>query len=185
MYLDEAGRPLYEPHREAWIRWASLTAVLLALTAALAAGAAAVWGLRAHLASGQGQRLWADYQNLTMKAEALKKSRDFFNLHRLLEHKNPEIQKLIVEKLKDWKEELAKLENEGEQLKAAAEAQRRQGERLAHQTAGAARTVWLLLLAVILAAASVPSKKKLLWLAALVLTVAGVVSFGGGFFLWF
>ena len=56
MYLDEAGRPLSEPHREARISWASLTALLLALTVAPAVGPAAVRGVPLILAAARVPR---------------------------------------------------------------------------------------------------------------------------------
>lgn len=185
MYLGEAGRPLYDPQREVWTRWASLTAVVLALAAALAACTAAVWGMRAHLEAGREQRLRVDYQALTSKAEALKHSRDFFTLHRLLEHKNAKAQKLIEGKLRDYEEELIRGEKEREHLKAEAGVLGGQRERWARQAAGSARTAFLLFLATMLAAAGTLGKRKLFWLAALIFGVAGAASFLGGVFLWF
>lgn len=185
MYLDEMGRPLYDAPRESWTKAASLTAALLGLAAALAVGAAAFWGVRAYLESEREQRRGLAYQTLTSKIEALRQNRDIFTLHRLLEHKNPKVQKLIEGKLQDYEDELLKLEKAQEQLKEAVEAQGIKRERWARQAAGTARTVWVLLLGVILAAASVQGKKKLWWLMALVLAAGGLASFLGGVLLWF
>jgi hypothetical protein len=185
MYLDEAGRPQYEPHRETWTRWAALSTILMALAAALAGVGAAAWGLKSHTAAAQERRQWSEYQTLVSRSEGVKQARDVFSLHRLLEHKNPKVQKLVEGKLQDYEEELARLEKEGEKLKAQIEEAGRQGEGKAGQAAGAARTALLLLLATVLAAAAVQAKKKLLWLAALVLTAGGLASFVGGAFRWF
>jgi DNA-binding transcriptional MerR regulator len=185
MYLDEAGQPLYDPYREAWIRWASLTSVLLSLAAALATFSAASWGVQAYLNLQGQQRQWAYSVALTNKAESLLYSQNFITSLQLQEQKTPKVQKFVEERLQENKQKLAKLEEEREQLKEGTEQLTRQGERSARQAAGSARTAFLLFLATVLAAASVVGKKKLLWLASLVLTVVGVASFLGGIFLWF
>jgi hypothetical protein len=185
MYLDEAGQPLYDPYREAWIKWASLTSVLLALAAALATFTTISWGIQAYLNFQGQQRQWAYSVALTNKAESLNYSQNFITFLQLQEQKTPKIQKLVEERLQENKQKLAKLEEEHEQLKEGTEELKRQGERSARQAAGSARTVFLLFLATGLAAASVAGKKKLLWLASLVLAVVGIVSFLGGVLVWF
>ncbi len=112
MYLEETELPLYDAPREAWIGWASLTSVLLALAAALMAFAAAYWGVHAYLGSQKQQRHWADYQALISKVESLHYSRDFFTLNQLLEPKSTKVQELIEDKLQECEKEAAGL-NEG------------------------------------------------------------------------
>lgn len=185
MYLDEAGQPLYDPYREAWIKWASLTSVLLALAAVLATFTAASWGVQAYLNVQGQQRQWAYSVALTNKAESLHYSQNFITFLQLQEQKTPKVQKFIEEKLQENKQKLAKLEEEHEQLMEGTEELKRQGERTVRQAAGSARTAFLLFLATVLAAASVVGKKKLLWLASLVLAVVGAVSFLGGVLVWF
>ena len=185
MYLEETELPLYEAPREAWIGWASLTSVLLALAAALTAFAAAHWGVQSYLCSQRQQRHWADYQALISKVESLHYSRDFFTLNQLMEPKNPKVQEFIEEKLQECEKEAAGLNEGWEQFKSESFELEIQGERYARRAAGAARTAFLLFLATVLAALGGVGKKKLLWLTSLILTVVGVASFLGGFFLWF
>jgi len=176
MYLDEAERPLYEPPREPWIGWASLTSVLLALAATLVAWAAASGGVQAYVNVLQQQRHWANYQALTSKTEALHSRRNLLTLHQLLEHKSAKIQKFIEEKLQENEKELAGLEEEWEQFKPATEQLEHQGERSGRQASGMARTAFILLLATGLAAAGAVGQKKLLWLASLILAAVGALS---------
>jgi hypothetical protein len=183
MYLDEAERPLYDPHREAWIRWAFLTSVLLALAAALSAWGAASWGAQTWANALAQQRHWANYHALTGKTEAHDASRIFLQVHQLLEHKNPKLQKFIEEKLRDQEKELTGLEEEWEQFKAASENLEIAGERAARRAAGSARTAFMLMLGAGLAALGGVGKKKLLWLVALILAAGGAVSFLGALFL--
>jgi DNA-binding transcriptional MerR regulator len=185
MYLDEAGQPLYEPYREAWIRWASLTSILLALAATLVFFAAASWGVQAYLSMQRQQRHWAHSQALTSKAGALHYNLNFFIFLQLQEKKTPKVQKFVEERLQENEKQLAELEEEREQLKTAAEKLERQGESYARRAAGSTRTAFFLFLATMLAAVSVVGKKKLLWLASLILAVVGVLSFLGGILLWF
>ena len=185
MYLEETELPLYEAPREAWIGWASLTSVLLALAAALVAFAATFWGVQAYLCFQRQQRHWADYQALISKVESLHYSRNFFTLNQALEHKNPKVQELIEEKLQECEKEAAGLNEGWEQFKTESDEREVQGTRSARRAAGSARTAFLLLLAAVLAALGAVGKKKLLWLTSLILTGIGAASFLGGVFLWF
>jgi hypothetical protein len=177
MYLEEAERPTYDPHREAWTRWAILTSVLLALAAALSAWGAASWGAQAWANALAQQRHWADYHALTGKTEAYDAGRIFLQVHQLLEHKSPKLQKFIEEKLRDQEKQLAGLEEEWEQFKAAGEKLELQGERSVRRAAGSARTAFMLMLGAGLAALGGVGKKKLFWLASLILTAGGAASF--------
>jgi hypothetical protein len=177
MYLDEAERSLYDPHREAWTRWAFLTSVLLALAAALSAWAAASWGTQTWANALAQQRHWANYHALTGKTEAHDASQKFLQVHQLLEPKSPKLQKFLEEKLREQEKELAGLEEEWEQFKAASEKLELEGERAARRAAGSARTAFMLMLGAGLAALGGVGKKKLLWLASLVLAAGGAASF--------
>jgi hypothetical protein len=185
MYLEETELPLYEATREAWVGWASLTSVLLALAAALAAFAATFWGVQSHLLSQRQQRHWADYQALISKVEALHYSRDFFTLNQLLEPKNPKVQEFIDQKLQECEKEAAGLNEGWEQFKTEADELEVQGGRTTRRAAGSMRTAFLFFLATVLAALGGVGKKKLLWLTSLVLAGVGAASFLGGVLLWF
>jgi hypothetical protein len=185
MYLEETELPLYEPTREAWIGWASLTSVLLALAATVVSFAATFWGVQAFLYAQQQQRRGADYQALTNKVEALHYTRDLLTLNKLLEPKNQKVQEFIEDKLNECEKEAAGLNEGWEQFKVETKELEVQGERYARRAAGSARTAFILFLGTVLAALGGVGKKKLLWLVSLILTLAGAASFLGGFFLWF
>lgn len=177
MYFDEAERPLYDPEREAWTRWAFLTSAFLALAAALSAWAAASWGTQALANALDQQRHWANYQALTIKTEALGASRNFLQVHQLLETKSPKLQKFLEEQLREQEKEQAGLEEEWEQFKAATEKLEMAAERSTRRAGGAARTAFILLLGTGLAALGGVGKKKLPWLVSLILAVGGAASF--------
>ncbi|MGQ9688460.1 MAG: DUF4337 family protein [Desulfobaccales bacterium] len=179
MYLDEAEQPIYETYREVWTRWAFLTSVLLVLVAAPAIWAAASWGAQAVANGLQQQRHWAHYQALTTKTEALRNGRDLLQLNQLMEPKNPKLQKFLEEKVRDQEKELAALEEEWEQFKAATERLESQGERSLRRAVGSGRTAVLLLLGSGLAGLSGIGRKKLLWLTSFLLAALGAVSFLG------
>jgi hypothetical protein len=185
MYFEETEPPPYEPAREAWIGWASLTSVLLALAAILVTFAATFWGVQAYLYAQRQQRRSADYQALTNKVEALHYTRDLLTLNQLLEPKIPKVQEFIEEKLNECEKEAAGLNEGWEQFKVETKELEVQGERYARRAAGSARTAFILFLGTVLAAFGGVGKKKLLWLASLILALVGVASFLGGVFVWF
>jgi hypothetical protein len=185
MYLEETEPLLYETQREAWVGWASLTSVLLALAATAVTFAATFWGVQTHLNSQRQQRRWPDYQALTNKVEALHYTRDLFTLNQFLEPKNSKVQEFIEEKLRECEKEATGLNEGWEQFKIETQELEVQGERYARRAAGSARTAFILFLATGLAALGGVGKKKLLWLTSLFLALVGVASFLGGVFLWF
>jgi hypothetical protein len=185
MYLEEPEPLLYEPPREAWVGWASLTSVLLALAATLVIFAAAFWGVQACLNFQRQQRRWADYQALTTKVEALHYTRDLLTLNQLLEPKVPKVKEFIEDKLNDCEKEATDLNEGWQQFKVETKELEIQGERYAHRAAGSVRTAFILFLGAMLAALGGVGKKKLLWLTSLILALVGAASFLGGFFLWF
>jgi hypothetical protein len=185
MYLEDTEPPLHEPQREAWIGWASLTSVLLALAATGVTFAATFWGVQAYLLAQHQQRRWSDYQALTSKVEALHYTRNLFTLNQLLEPKNSKVQEFIEEKLREGEKEATGLNEGWEQFKIETKELEIQAERSVRRTAGSVRTAFILFLAAALAALGGVGKKKLLWLTSLILAVVGGVSFLGGVFLWF
>jgi hypothetical protein len=185
MYLEETELPLYDSPREAWVGWASLTSVLLALAGVLMAFAAAHSWVHAYLGSQKQQHHWADYQALISKIESLHYSRDFFTLNQLLEPKSTKAQGLIEEKLQECEKEAADLNDSWQQFKAEAAELEARGNRNVWRVAGSVRAAFLFFLATVLAAFGGVGKKKLLWLTSLVLGGIGAASFVGGFFMWF
>lgn len=179
MYGEESERTSLESAREVWVRWAFLTSILAALLAALAVAFAAAWARQAGATAVQRQRHWVTYQALTTRTEALRHSRILVQLYLLQEPRNPKLAKFLEDKSKELDKEVAALEEEWQQFKAASESLDHQGIRFSQRTIGAVRSGVLWLLAAFLAAISGLSRKKLPWLAALLLTLLGLVSLLG------
>ncbi|MBM4284663.1 MAG: DUF4337 domain-containing protein [Deltaproteobacteria bacterium] len=176
---------MYDLPRENWHRAAALTVILLALLAVLAAFKASGAALAGQAAQSQEARLWAEFQEKSLREEVLRLSRDLLVVEKLLEHKGARLQKFVADRLKEVEGELSRLDPERQKLLAGAGAAGKLHQTWSRHRQAFSRAALFLLVGLALAAAAVPLNKKLPWLVGAVLGAMGAFFLVNGFFLWF
>jgi len=177
--------PLAEPSREAWLRPAALSIIVLALLSVLAVFQAYRAAIQSQGAAAQEARYRVDLQEHNLREEVLRLSRDLLTVEKLAEPKGAKVQKFVADRLKEVEGELNRLDQERQKIRAEAEAAGKTRETEARRQLAFLKAALLLLAGLTLASASGVMHKKLLWLSGLILGFLGLIFLVNGYLLWF
>ena len=171
-----------EAPKETWVTWVALTITVLAVLAAIAALQASSYSTQVQLATTKEANQWADYQAESIKGHSYALNRDILASVRLLESKNPKVQKFLSGKIKEYEGEIARYDKEKQEIKQGAEGIQKEQEVFKRKNGNFALAVMLLQIAIMCSAVGALIKKKLLWLVGLILGGWGTFYFVMGFF---
>ena len=164
-----------EPQQEPWLKLVVLTVIVLAAAAGISAFKASVYATQVQVFAAREARHWQDYQVESVKKENLAINRDILASAWLPEVKAPRPQKSMAARIKDYEDEMGRLNQERDQIKKEAQALGVQEEALAKKGGELGLAVILFQLAIMCSATGSLTRKKILWLAGLALGVWGLV----------
>lgn len=173
-----------EEKKETWIQWVALTTTVLAVCAAISSLRASSYSTRVQIYTTREANQWAYYQAKSIKEHSFRLNRDVLTGIQL-ETKNPEVQKYLAAKIKDYEGEIARYDKEKGEIKREAEDIIRQQELLKRHNGAFALATMMLQIAIMCSAVGALVKRKLMWYAGLVMGAWGLLYMGNGFFLWF
>lgn len=171
-----------EAPKETWITWVALTITVLAVLAAIAALRASSYSTKVQLATTKEANQWAFYQAKSIKEHSYTLNRDILASVRLLESKNPKAQKFLSGKIKEYEDEIARYDQEKQEIKQGVEGIQKEQEVCKQKNGNFALAVMLLQIAIMCSAVGALIKKKLLWLVGLILGGWGLYYVLMGFF---
>ena len=164
-----------EPKQETWLKLVVLTVIVLAAAAGLSAFKASAGATRAQIFAAREARLWQDYQAESVKKDNFALNRDILAILRPPEAKAAKPHKSVAVRIKEYEDEMGRLNRERDQIKKEAQALAAQEEALATKAGELGLAVILFQLAIMSSAAGALSRKKILWLMGLGLGVWGLV----------
>ena len=159
----------HEAHHsgEKWIVFVALSSALLAVCAAASALLAGHHANEAMIEQIQSSDQWAFYQAKGIKSAVLESKTE------LLTALGKDVSEKDLEKVKHYKEEQEKIQDNAKEKQESAEQHLKHHNKLA-------KSVTIFQVAIALGAISALTKRKSLWVASLVLGVAGLVLFALG-----
>ena len=167
--------------KETWITWVALTATILAVLAAIASLRASSYSTKVQIATTKEANQWAYYQSKSIKGYSYTLNRDILASVKLLETKNPKAQKFLTDKIKEYEGEIARYDQEKNQVKQGAEDLIKEQEGYKLKNGHFALAVMLLQIAIMCSAVGALIKKKIMWLLGLILGGWGIFYFVMGF----
>ncbi len=170
-----------EAPKETWITWVALTTTILAVLAAIASLRASSYSTRVQLATTKEANQWAYYQSKSIKEHSYALNRDILASVKLLETKNPKVQKFLTDKIKEYEGEIVRYDKEKYQIKKDAEDIIKEQEGYKKKNGDFALAVMLLQIAIMCSAVGALIKKKIMWLMGLILGSWGIYYFVMGF----
>jgi hypothetical protein len=164
-----------EPQQETWLKLVVLTVIVLAVASGLAAIKARDYGTQAQIFAAREARQWQDYQVDSIQKDNFGLNRDILKIMRFSEGKSTRGHKSLPMKIKEYEDEMHRLNQERDQIKKVALALAAQQEALTHKAGDLGLAVILFQLAIMSSATGALTRKKILWLAGLALGVWGLV----------
>ena len=164
-----------EPRQENWLKLAVLTAIVLATAAGFSAFKANAFTTRVQIFAAREARLWQDYQVESIKKDNFAINRDILLSLRLAEGKAAKSPKTTAARIKEYEEEMGRLNRERDQIKKEAQTLAAQEDALAQKAGELGLAVILFQVGIMSAATGVLTRKKILWLVSLALGVWGLI----------
>jgi hypothetical protein len=172
------GNVMPEPQKETWIKLVALTVIVLALAAGISAFKAVAYSTRVQIYAAREARHWQDYQVQSIKKDNFAINRDILLSQRLPEGKPAKAPKTVTARIKEYEDEMGRLNQEKDQIKKEAQQLAAQEETLAKKAGDLGLAVILFQLAIMSSATAALTRKKILWLVGLGLGVWGLVYAG-------
>jgi hypothetical protein len=164
-----------EAKQETWLKLVVLTVIVLAAAAGLSAYKASLYATQVQIFAAREARHWQDYQVESIQKDNFGLNRDILALMRYTEGKVVKGQKSMTTRMKDYEDEMGRLNQERDQIKKLAQNLAAQEEALAQKAGELGLAVILFQLAIMGSAVAVCTRKKILWLLGLALGVWGLV----------
>jgi hypothetical protein len=164
-----------ETPQATWLKLAVMTIMVLAAGASLAAIRASGYAAQVQIFAAREARLWQDYQVESIQKDNTGLNRDILATLKPPETKTSKPAKTLAFRIKDYEDEMVRLNRERDQIKKEAQALGVQEETLAKKAGELGLVVILFQLGIMSAAAGVITRKKILWLVSLGLGVWGLV----------
>ncbi|MCK9377414.1 MAG: DUF4337 family protein [Syntrophobacterales bacterium] len=164
-----------EPQKESWLKLVALTVIILAVASGLAAFKSAAYATRVQLDTAREARLWQDYQVDSISKDTIGMNRDLLGFLKPLEGKTVKGHKPLAAKIKEYEDEIKRLNQERDQIKKDAQILGMQEEISAKKAGQLGLAMILFQLAIMSSATAALIRKKILWLAGLGLGVWGLV----------
>jgi peptidoglycan hydrolase CwlO-like protein len=170
-----------EPQKDTWLKLVALTVIVLAVAAGISAFKSTGYATRVQIYAAQEARQWQDYQVESIQKDNFGMSRDILTSLRLSEGKTSKAPKSLATKIKEYEDEMGRLNQERDQIKKVAQSLAAQEEVLEKKAGELNLAVILFLLAIMSTATAALTRKKILWLLGLGLGVWGLVYMGISF----
>jgi hypothetical protein len=122
-----------EPRQETWLKLAVLTVIVMAAAAGISAFKASVYGSRVQIFTAREARLWQDYQVESIKKDNFAINRDILLSLRLSEGKAAKTPKTTAARIKEYEDEMGRLNRERDQIKKEAQTLAAQEDALAQK----------------------------------------------------
>jgi hypothetical protein len=172
-----------EPKQETWLKLVALSVIVLVAAAGISAFKSIGYATQAQIFAAREARHWQDYQVVSLKKDNFAINRDILLSLRLSEGKAAKSPKTTAARIKEYDEELSRLNQERDQIKKVAQSLAAQEEALEKKSGELSLAVILFLLAILSAATGALTRKKILWLIGLGLGGWGLVYLVKGIFL--
>jgi outer membrane murein-binding lipoprotein Lpp len=167
-----------EPQKDNWLKLAALTVIVLTLAAGISAFKSINYATRVQIYAAREARQWQDYQVESIKKDNYGLNRDILASLKLPEGKTSKTPKNLASKIKEYEDEMSRLNQEKDQIKKVAQTLGAQGDALAQKAGELSLAVILFQLGIMSTATAVLTRKKILWLVGLALGVWGLVHLG-------
>jgi hypothetical protein len=172
------GNVMPEPQKDTWLKLVALTVIVLALAAGISAFKSIGYATRVQIYAAREARHWQDYQVESIKKDNFAINRDILLSQRLSEGKAAKAPKTVAARIKEYEDEMGRLNQEKDQIKKEAQQLAAQEETLAKKAGELGLAVILFQLAIMSTATAALTRKKILWLLGLGLGVWGLVYMG-------
>jgi DNA-binding NtrC family response regulator len=164
-----------EPQQPTWLKLVVLTIIVLAAAAGISAFKASAYATRAQIFAAREAQQWQDYQAESVKKDNFALNRDILATLRPPEAKTAKPHKSVAARIKEYEDEMGRLNRERDQIKTVAQSLAAQEETLTHKAGELGLAVILFQLAIMSSAAGALTRKKILWLVGMALGVWGLV----------
>ena len=164
-----------EPQQESWLKLVALTVIVLVAAAGISAFKSIGYATQVQIFAAREARHWQDYQEVSLKKDNFAINRDILLSLRLSEGKTAKSPKTTSARIKEFDDELSRLNQERDQIKKVAQGLAAQEEALEKRSGELSLAVILFLLAILSSAAGALTRKKILWLIGLGLGGWGLV----------